>query len=112
MKEGKVGLTMIRSLVVSILACFLFILGISGSKARAEQKWTTYERPAQYGIVSEKNVKIPMRDGVNLIADIYYPADETGARVAGKFPVLITQTPYNKLIGIGKENPYLVERGY
>lgn len=77
-----------------------------------EQKWTTYERPAEYSMVGVKNIKIPMRDGVNLVANIFFPGDEEGNIADGKFPVLITQTPYNKLTGIGKENPYLVERGY
>ncbi len=36
------------------------------------------------------NVKVPMRDGVNLSADIYFPR---GAK--GPFPVILGRTPYN-----------------
>ncbi|MFY9234724.1 MAG: CocE/NonD family hydrolase [Fimbriimonadaceae bacterium] len=35
-------------------------------------------------------VKIPMRDGVNLVADIMMPAEE------GKYPVILSRTPYGR----------------
>src|SRR5689334_599576 len=42
------------------------------------------------GIVLESNVAVRMRDGVTLRADVYRPA------AAGRFPVLLERTPYNK----------------
>ncbi|MBI4876417.1 MAG: CocE/NonD family hydrolase [Acidobacteria bacterium] len=45
--------------------------------------------------VVEKNVMVPMRDGVKLATDVYFPARD-GARLAGKFPVVMERTPYNK----------------
>ena len=42
------------------------------------------------GIVVERNVKVTMRDGVVLRADVFHPEK------AGKYPVLLTRTPYNK----------------
>ena len=41
-------------------------------------------------IVIEKNVMVPMRDGVRLATDIYHPAEE------GRFPTLLVRLPYNK----------------
>src|SRR5882672_11289031 len=38
----------------------------------------------------ETGVKVPMRDGVTLIADVYRPRRE------GKFPVLLQRTPYDR----------------
>jgi putative CocE/NonD family hydrolase len=38
----------------------------------------------------EKDVAVPMRDGVVLRADVYQPA------ASGRFPVLVFRTPYNK----------------
>jgi putative CocE/NonD family hydrolase len=38
---------------------------------------------------------VPMRDGVKLATDVYMPA-RNGAPVAGRFPVLVTRTPYGK----------------
>jgi putative CocE/NonD family hydrolase len=44
----------------------------------------------QYAVSYERNVKIAMRDGVILRADIYRPTADA------KFPVLLQRTPYNK----------------
>lgn len=41
-------------------------------------------------ILIEKNILVPMRDGVKLAADIYRPAE------GGPFPVIIQRVPYNK----------------
>lgn len=52
--------------------------------------------PATYGTVIDPNVSITMNDGVRLVGDVMYPADpQTGQRAAGRFPVLLTQNPYN-----------------
>lgn len=49
-----------------------------------------------YRMVIERKVPITMDDGAVLYADIGYPADPaTGKRVQGKFPVLLTQNPYD-----------------
>ena len=42
------------------------------------------------GVTVAKNVAMKTRDGVTLRADIYSPAAD------GKYPVLLTRTPYNK----------------
>ncbi len=39
----------------------------------------------------QKAEMVPMRDGVRLATDIYLPASQ------GKFPVILTRTPYNKV---------------
>ena len=41
-------------------------------------------------IVLERDVKVTMRDGIILKADIYRP------RADGKFPVLLVRTPYDR----------------
>ena len=47
-------------------------------------------------IVIEKDVPVPMRDGVVLYADVYRPA------AAGRYPVILQRTPYDKsLTSIG-----------
>jgi uncharacterized protein len=46
----------------------------------------------------EKNVQVPMSDGVTLAADIYFPAGK------GPFPVLLVRTPYDKTTETGVGN--------
>src|SRR3979490_3200407 len=45
---------------------------------------------ATMNILIEKNVMVPMRDGVSLAADVYRPAE------GGPVPVLLSRLPYNK----------------
>ncbi len=45
--------------------------------------------------VIERDVMVPMRDGVRLATDIYFPA-QGGKRRAGRFPVVLERTPYGK----------------
>ena len=43
-----------------------------------------------YGVIIERNMDVPMRDGTILRADVWrHDAD-------GRFPVLIERTPYDK----------------
>ena len=42
-----------------------------------------------YAVDMKLDVKVPMRDGVNLSADIYLP------RASGKFPTVLMRTPYS-----------------
>ena len=44
------------------------------------------------GVRSRYNVKVPMRDGVNLSADIYLPKDNPGP-----LPVVLSRTPYDNM---------------
>jgi hypothetical protein len=57
--------------------------------------WTVSAFAAENFEVSvERGVRVRMRDGVSLRADVYRP------RAEGKFPVLLQRTPYNKAGGL------------
>lgn len=91
----------------AVLAALVVVLA-GGSRAHAAQ-WTDYDRPATYGAVTDAEVPIRMRDGVVLSAAVQRPDQP------GRYPVVVTQTPYGKdAIGgaFGAGNAYLVERGY
>ncbi len=77
--------------------------------ARAQGPKTS-SRAAEYDAVMQKNVMIPMRDGVSLAADLYRPGRD-GKPAPGRFPALLTRTPYNK-DGAGGESRYYAEHGY
>ena len=67
-------------------------------------------------VIVEKNLEIPMRDGVVLRADLYRPADadQQGRAVPG----IVTRTPYDKeqwgggVVGVNPSPLKLAERGY
>jgi putative CocE/NonD family hydrolase len=82
----------------------------------------------RYAVGKRVNQAVTMADGTVLRADVYYPADKaTGNPAKGKFPVLLTQTPYGKdaaflsdlqasggqkVSGLGSNHPYMIKRGY
>src|SRR5881628_3668081 len=43
-----------------------------------------------YRLIVERDVMVKMRDGTSLACDIYRPDEQ------GRYPVLLTRTPYNK----------------
>ena len=65
-----------------------------------------------YDVFTEKDIMVPMRDGVNLATDVYRPASN-GKPVEGPFPVLLERTPYDKEArGAADLAAYFVQRGY
>jgi len=59
------------------------------------------------GIIVQKNVMIPMRDGVRLATDIYRPAG------GEKYPVVLVRTPYgNESPLYGDQALFYVKKGY
>src|SRR4051794_28440767 len=73
------------------------LAGHASGRTAAPSGW--HARPATYGVVAQKNVPIRMSDGATLMADVYRPATKSGAPAKGRFPVLLSQTPYNKATG-------------
>ena len=67
-------------------------------------------------VIVEKNIEIPMRDGIILRADLYRPegADQPGGAVPG----IVTRTPYDKemsgagVVAVMPSALKLAERGY
>ncbi len=69
------------------LAAFVAILALVATVSLEAGQTTT---AANGEVIIEHNVPARMRDGVILRADIYRP------KADGKYPVLLTRTPYNK----------------
>src|SRR5688572_26572933 len=64
----------------------------------------------EFQVHAEKDVIVSMRDGVQLATDIYRPARD-GRPVEGRFPVILTRTPYDKS-GNASTAEFYVARGY
>ena len=85
--------------------------GVARPGTGAPSGWT--ERPATYGVHVTEDVKVTMSDGAVLRVNVYRPANADGTAVPRRFPVVLTQTPYNKSAPqLGFRNDYLVEHGY
>ena len=69
--------------------------------------------PIASAVAKTSNVPVTMSDGTVLYLDVIRPADSSGNPLPGRYPVLLTQTPYNKNSpSLNFENDYLVEHGY
>ncbi|HEU5033537.1 MAG TPA: CocE/NonD family hydrolase, partial [Mycobacteriales bacterium] len=70
-------------------------------------------RAATYGVHVTEDVPVTMSDGTVLRVNVYRPARDDGSPAPGRFPVILTQTPYNKSAPqLGFRNDFLVEHGY
>lgn len=83
-------------LSLSAIAASVF-LAFAHASARPQQTGAQPQASTQqpYAVVIERGVPAKMRDGVTLYADVYRP------RADGKFPVLLTRTPYDKSGNLG-----------
>jgi len=83
----------ISSLIVILLICSLNLYGTETSETI-------------YNVFIERDVKISMRDGIRLAADIYHPD------TPGTFPALLIRTPYNKRNGVKNRGIFFAKHGY
>jgi putative CocE/NonD family hydrolase len=63
------------------------------------------------GVAVERDLRVPMPDGVRLALDLYLPAGPDGRPLASPHPVLLTRTPYNKA-GAEPEARWFAAHGY
>jgi uncharacterized protein len=98
-------------LVLSVAASLAAVTPVLATSDAPAKAWKP--RAATYGIAKTTNVAIKMSDGVVLKADVLRPAAKDGSAAKGRFPVILTQTPYNKNAPqLNFENDYLIRRGY
>jgi len=94
---------------------------VIAASAAPGHHWTP--EPERYDVGKKADLPITMADGTVLRADVYFPEiPGTKLQALGRFPVVLTQTPYGKGIlgagagsGLGDEtgpSTYLVKRGY
>ena len=66
-----------------------------------------------YGFYAERDVMIPMRDGIKLATDIYYPCHGDGLIPREKLPTLLVRTSYDKTAPEWDDiYPFFSRRGY
>ncbi|KAJ0131516.1 Transposase [Fusarium oxysporum f. sp. albedinis] len=57
-------------------------------------------RPFEIAVIMDRDIRVTLRDGVNIYVDLFRPADSD----TGKEPVIIAWSPYGKT-GTGTQNP-------
>ncbi len=108
------------SALAALCAVFVCALALPAA-AGADGPW--HAEPGAYGVSQPVQQMVTMSDGVQLAVDVYRPTLSSGANAPGKFPVILSETPYGKRSavttmsmgqGMGGDGyyPYLVQRGY
>ncbi len=99
---------MIRYKSVSVSTAFLCLLLLVPDPAWSQQRWPDMPEITME-IRKERSIFVPMRDGVRLSTDLYFPQG-----VEGELPVILVRTPYNKefTYPYGGMIPLLVQQGY
>lgn len=94
-------------------ALLLVLLAATPATASAATPPNTDPGPDDFpAVVRENDVPIVMRDGVRLFADVLRPAGADGKAAPGRFPTIVTMTPYNKTNGLGGGDELFVRHGY
>jgi putative CocE/NonD family hydrolase len=95
-----------------VVILFLVPMSVALMNAMPVRAQTRAAQP-KYEVSVTENVMVPMRDGVRIATDIYRPS-ANGQVVDGKFPVILSRTPYNKAGGAGPDRTatYFVQHGY
>ena len=92
-----------RMLLLALTGVLTIVGHVDGQAARRGSA-------PQYDVVVANTVRIPMRDGVRLAADIYFPAKDGVAR-DGKWPTILEKIPYGRAPA-AREGRYFASRGY
>jgi putative CocE/NonD family hydrolase len=99
---------------------------VLSASAAPGSKWKP--DPARYGTASINDIAVPGAGGTTIRVNEIYPTTASGAAAPGRFPVLLTMTPYGKGQGgssapgsaatpaggaaTGGADDYLAQRGY
>jgi uncharacterized protein len=117
--RAPIGAPACRSLFAALIASLCAVAGCGSSGTApvgsgGELRWFVYERDAEHpATLTERGQTITLRDGVRLSVNLMYPAGTEGVRAPGRFPVILTQTGYNKSVPVFRtSNAYFVQRGY
>lgn len=111
------GLSLSR-LIAPLLGLALLTAAASAQQP-AQQPAAPAAKPkaTPYDVRSEVDVMVPMRDGVKLATDIYFPVARSGDGAAStplpeRLPVVLVRTPYGKGNGKSADGQYFASCGY
>ncbi len=101
-----------RRLLSTVVVALALVTG-SGVAVQAAPQPRAAADDGGYTVHVTEDVPVTMSDGTVLRVNVYRPGTADGSPAPGRFPVILTQTPYNKSAPqLGFRNDYLVQHGY
>ncbi|MBN1504609.1 MAG: CocE/NonD family hydrolase, partial [Candidatus Eisenbacteria bacterium] len=102
--SGRRGM-MFAGTVLAALACLVSASGEGAGDFYLPPVVDSLLSRPEYEVVVDRNVLVPMRDGVRLAVDVYRPGAD------GRFPVILVRTPYKKELNEIQAD-FFARRGY
>lgn len=96
---------MFAGTVLAALACLVSASGEGAGDFYLPPVVDSLLSRPEYEVVVDRNVLVPMRDGVRLAVDVYRPGAD------GRFPVILVRTPYKKELNEIQAD-FFARRGY
>ena len=98
---------------IASLAALSLIVSVAPQLARTAAACPGVRAPVTSNVQVTRDLLVPMSNGVSLHVNVVLPSNDGKSALPGAFPVLLTQTPYNKNgVGLSFEDDFLVEHGY
>lgn len=99
--------TQIARIFARVVSVGLIGWGMYLFRQRLIRRWFGLS-PVRFATGVERGIRIPLPDGVELVADHYFP------KTAGSYPTILIRTPYHRLVGAALfwVGPRFAERGY
>jgi hypothetical protein len=96
----------LRSALSRHAATFVtFLVCLAAASGQIPRSRDIQETPLP-ALIEMDRVRIPMRDGIGLIADLYLPPG------SGRWPTILIRTPYSRRSVTTREYRFFVEHGY
>lgn len=99
--------------VVVLLSAQATTRGADGSQAvvsgRKKANPTTHPTAE---VLVEKSIRIPMRDGVHLVADVFRPTHAGSSNATDRVPVILARTPYGRHLEGTLYGQFFAKHGY
>ena len=95
--------------LAAIPYCVWAYLAVPAFGQSLDAKNVSAARPPDYAVEVQRDVRVPMRDGIQLATDLYIPV-KNGQRQ--KLPAVLLRTPYNKSSWGVNVVRWFAERGY
>ena len=88
-----------------VTAVVLILVFLVAAVGQTSQSRDTLETPLP-ALIEMDRIRIPMRDGIGLMADLYLPPG------SGRWPAILIRTPYSRRSNTTRSYRFFVEHGY
>ena len=95
-----------------VMFAVIVTLALSAAAGSQRPEVTPPNDEPRSKVLAERGVKMPMRDGVNLVGDVFLPVAPARNGIKRKFPVVLARTPYGRQTEATLYGEFFANHGY